>query len=59
MQTRGTELSQDATALIETHSQEGYPSDCKLDWTVEHIEAELQQGTHSSADAEYSMISLN
>ena len=42
----------DPSALINTYSQEGFPIDCGEDWKVEHIDAELRQGPHPSADAE-------
>ena len=48
----------DASALIDAYSQEGYPTDCVEDWTMDSIEVALQRGQQPSDDAVESMKAL-
>ena len=48
----------DASALIDAYSQEGYPTDCGEDWTMDRIEVALRRGPQPSDDAVESMKAL-
>ena len=59
MQPIVTELFHDASVLIDAYSQEGFPADSREDWTVYHIEAEMQIGPHPSDNAKDSTKALH